>query len=110
MRWRDVDAILARIVEQVRTDRVRITYHAAEEMLDEDISLGEVYHAMSNATVLEDYPGHRRGACCLLGGRTTGGRALHIVCSTDLPLAVVITVYEPRAPKWVSETRRGEPR
>lgn len=89
---------------------MRVTQHASEEMVEESITLTEVYEAMSSATVLEDYPGHRRGACCLLAGRTNRGRPLHIVCTTDVPLVVVITVYEPRPPKWATPDRRGEPR
>jgi hypothetical protein len=86
---------------------VRITQHASEEMIAENVSLDDVYHAMSSAEVLEDYPEHRRGACCLLGGRTSRGRALHVVCTTDLTLAILITVYEPKPPKWVTLTVRG---
>lgn len=110
MTQRNTDAIRARLVEQVRSERVRITQHASEEMVAEDITLDDVYQAISGAEVLEEYLEHRRGACCLLGGRTTSGRALHVVCTTDLPLAVVITVYQPRPPRWVTPTRRGGPR
>jgi hypothetical protein len=104
---RDAEAICARIVEQVRAERVRITRHASEEMVAEGVTLDDVYQAMSRAELLEDYPDHRRGACCLLGGRTRLGRALHVVSTTDLPLAVVITVYEPKPPKWMTPTVRG---
>jgi hypothetical protein len=107
---RDAQATLARIIEQVRSERVRITQHASEEMVEENIELEARYEAMSNAVVLEDYPEHRRGACCLLAGRTALGRAVHVVCSTGLPVAVVITVYEPKPPKWATPTRRGEVR
>jgi hypothetical protein len=55
---------------------------------------------------LENYPEHRRGACCLLSGFTHGGRRIHIVCTTARPVLIIITVYEPRPPKWVTPTRR----
>jgi hypothetical protein len=65
---RDAEGIRARVVEQVRVEHVRITQHASKEMVAENVTLDEVYEAMSGAIVLEDYPEHRRGACCLLAG------------------------------------------
>ena len=47
------------------------------------------------------------GSCCLLGGRTREGRPLHIVCTTSHPLAIIITVYEPKPPKWATPNERG---
>jgi hypothetical protein len=61
---RDAESIRVRIIEQVRSDRVRITQHASEEMVEENFTLDNVYEAISGAIVLEDYPEHRRGACC----------------------------------------------
>jgi hypothetical protein len=57
--------------------------------------------------VLENYPEHRRGACCLLYGRAANGRHLHVVCTTAQPVLIVITVYEPRPPRWITPTQRG---
>ena len=48
-------AILARIQAQAATETLRISVH--------------------------NYPEHRRGACCLLSGRTAGARPLHLVCT-----------------------------
>ncbi|MBM4122800.1 MAG: DUF4258 domain-containing protein [Nitrospira sp.] len=60
--------------------------------------------------VIENYPEHRRGPCCLLNGQTERGRPLHIVCTTAQPSLIIITAYEPRPPKWVTPTqRRQEP-
>ena len=72
----------------------------------EDVALGELLEALASAVVLEDYPEHRRGACCLVLGYTKRGRPLHVVCTSGLPVVVVITVYEPKPPKWVTPTER----
>ncbi len=92
---------------QVETESVRITQHAHEEMVAEDITLQEVFEALAQGAILENYPEHRRGPCCLVSGLTGQGRALHIVCTTAQPVLIVITVYEPRPPKWITPTRRG---
>jgi hypothetical protein len=75
-------------------------------MMAEDIALGEVLEALGSAVVLEDYPEHRRGPCCLVLGYTKRGRPLHVVCTSSLPALVVITVYEPQPPKWATPTQR----
>jgi hypothetical protein len=59
---------------------------------------------------LEHYPEHRRGACCLVNGSTEEGRPLHVVCTTGQPLLILITVYEPRSPRWLTpRERRSQP-
>jgi hypothetical protein len=62
--------------------------------------------AIATGQILENDPLHRRGACCLLHGHTRNGRALHAVCTSSHPLLILITVYEPKAPKWVTPTQR----
>lgn len=103
-----MEGILARIQKQAAALAIRVTQHAQEEMDDEDITLDEVLSAIANGQILEDYPEHLRGPCCLLYGRTQQGRPLHIVCTTAQALLIIISVYEPRLPKWVSFTRRRE--
>ena len=98
-------------VEQIRAqtvaENIRITQHAQQEMAEEDITLDEVLEAISTGEILENYPQHLRGPCCLLHGLTDEGRPLHIVCTTARPVLIIITVYEPKRPKWVTPTRRG---
>ena len=103
-----MDVILARIQKQARTLALRVTQHAQIEMDNEEITLDEVLIAIAYGQILEDYSEHKRGPCCLLYGRTNEGRPLHIVCTTAQPLLVIITVYEPLLPKWVSPTQRRE--
>ncbi len=98
---------MARIRAQVEMESVRITQHAHEEMVAENIALQEVFEALAQGEILESYPEHRRGPCCLLSGFTGQGRPLHVVCTTAQPLLIVITVYEPKPPKWITPTRRG---
>lgn len=104
------DETLQRIREQLRVrvaaGSLRITQHAAQAMAEEGITLDEVVEALTAGNVLEHYPEHRRGACCLVYGRSRGRRDLHIVCTTNQPILIVITVYEPRPPRWLTPTRR----
>ena len=103
-----MDVMLARIQRQAAAEALRVTQHAQKEMDAEEIALDEVLAAIANGQVLENYSEHKRGACCLLYGRTHRGRPLHIVCTTTKPLLIIITVYEPLPPKWLSPTQRRE--
>jgi hypothetical protein len=75
-------------------------------MVEEDIRLDEVLEVIMRGEILEHYPKHRRGACCLLGGTTEARRPLHVDCTTALPMLIVITAYEPKLPKWINPTER----
>jgi hypothetical protein len=97
---------LEEIKKLVRLGLVRVTQHAHQEMVAEDYNWQDLFEAMFSGIIIEDYPEHRRGACCLLGGETYKGRKAHIVCTTDQPILVIITVYEPKLPKWKSLTER----
>jgi Domain of unknown function (DUF4258) len=101
-----MDVTLTRIQRQAAAEAIRVTQHAQEEMDAEEITLDEVLAAIANGQILEDYSEHRRGPCCLLYGRTYNGRSLHIVCTTAQTPLMIITVYEPLPPKWVSPTQR----
>ena len=94
---------------QVHADNVRITVHAQQEMVEESINLDDVYEAVRIGKILENYPEHRRGACCLLHGRTCDGKPIHVVCTTVFPQLIIITAYLPKLPKWVTPTQRMLP-
>jgi hypothetical protein len=102
----DASKLLKHLRSQVADEKVRVTQHAQQEMAEENIALSEVFEALSNSRILEHYPNHRRGACCLLNGYTKNKRPLHIVCTTTRPTLIIITVYKPIPPKWIEPTQR----
>ena len=106
----ELEALLARIKSRATAGAFRVTQHAQQEMVGEEITLDEVVQAIRHGEILEHYPEHRRRACCLVNGFTDQGRPLHIVCTTGQPLLILITAYEPRLPKWLTpRERRSQP-
>ena len=101
------DEIVRDIRRRAAGESILVTQHGQQEMVEEAIVLDDVLEALRGCRLLEDYPVHLRGACCLVLGYTQAGRPLHIVCTTSLATLVIITVYEPRLPKWSSPTERG---
>ena len=41
---------------------------------------------------------------------TRTGRAIHVVCTTDRPILITISVYEPKLPKRTTQTQRRHSR
>jgi hypothetical protein len=78
-------------------------------MVEEDISYEQVCEALSDGKVIENYPEYQRGPCCLVCGQASSGRYVHVVCTTSLEVAIIITMYEPKPPKWITPfQRRGK--
>lgn len=102
----DAAGMVAQVRSLIVSGQFRVTQHAQQEMFAEAFTLDDVVAAIDTGQLLEDYPDHRRGSCCLLGGQTTAGRPVHVVCTTGHPVAIIITVYEPVPPKWVTPTQR----
>ncbi len=84
-----------------------MTHHAVLEAADEGISADEIRETILGGMIVEDYPDERRGPCCLVSGKTTAGRDLHVVVTTVRSPVRIITVYEPLPPRWVTPTERG---
>ena len=103
------EPIAARLRQQAEADAIRITVHCHQEMVEEDICFDEVREVLLNAAILENYPEHKRGPCCLSCGKTLRGRYVHVVCTTAFELTIIITVYEPKPPKWADPFTRGKP-
>jgi hypothetical protein len=64
----DTKAIAVRLAMQSQGEHIRITAHAHQEMVEEDIALHDVLCALRKGTVVENYPDHKRGPCCLVYG------------------------------------------
>jgi hypothetical protein len=103
----DHAAILQFIRRSAQARQVKISLHATEEAVAEDINRSDILTLLENAKLLEDYPDWWLGPCCLLFGQTTYGRNLHVVSSYGQLPVTIITVYEPKPPKWATPVQRG---
>jgi hypothetical protein len=98
--------ILKNIKEQAKNENLRLTQHGQQEIAKEDVKLSDLFEAIATSEILENYPEHQRGSCCLIYGTTKSGKNLHIVCTTSLTTLIVITAYIPKPPKWITSTQR----
>ena len=85
--------------------------HARFEMEYEEFSRifeHEVYEAICNGEVIEEYSEDKPYPSVLIYGKTAAHRPLHIVCAYDETekLTIVITVYHPNPELWIDYKRR----
>ncbi|MDA8337646.1 MAG: DUF4258 domain-containing protein [Peptococcaceae bacterium] len=98
--------VLRQVQNQATTGNYLVSQHCQQEMAEEDIDIVDVIDTLISGTIIENYPEHRRGGCCLVNGVAGNGRPLHVVCTTELPTLILITVYEPKSPKWLTSFQR----
>lgn len=102
------EEILRAIKTAAQARNLEMTLHATQEAYAEEISPDEIRQALMNGQILENYPEHRRGSCCLVYGNTDAGRPIHVVCTSYRRPVLIITVYEPKPPKWRTPTQRSK--
>jgi hypothetical protein len=69
------------------------------------ISIDEVRNVLETGEVIEDYPADMRGHSCLLLGRGSEGRPIHVVCAPKGDYLAVITAYLPDPGEWQADFR-----
>jgi len=99
------------IVDQVRiaaSQKVLFLPHAIRQMAHPErvITRSEVEGVIFGGTLIEDYPEDARGHSCLIGGHSTEGRFVHVVCSPKEGYLAVITAYLPDPQYWTTPLRR----
>ena len=104
---KNINDIIIRLRQDAETENIRVTAHAHQEMFEDNFLFHHVIEALSDAVVLENYSEHKRGPCCLICGKASNDRYIHIVCSTAQEATIIITVYEPNLPKWKNPFKRS---
>ncbi len=96
---------LAAVREAILRVGVRPSRHAAQKLLEEDLTREQVGTALLGpAEILEDYPAYHKGPCCLVLC-WLGDVAIHVVVSYP-PKVTLITVYRPDPTRWTRDFRR----
>jgi hypothetical protein len=100
-------ALLEEIREKLEAGQFEFSKHAVDQSIVRRISVQEVRELFGDAEVIEDYPEDKYGPSCLILGRTSTGRPLHIQCSyPSRALIKIITLYEPDRDLWVDFKKR----
>ncbi len=105
--------MLKEIQDCFKLEKVLFTKHARDEMEKEEfgeITEGEVFEVIEKGKVIETYPEDEPYPSCLIYGKTSEERPLHVLCAytREEELAIIITVYQPNPDRWIGFERRKE--
>lgn len=91
------------IVELVIAGKYKISEHALDALLDDELERADVSDSIAESEILENYPDFGKGPAILLFQIAADGRVVH--CVWGIPKgatspAVLITAYLPDPSKW----------
>ena len=95
------------IQEKVRKSEYYFSKHGDHERQNDDLTIGEIEEALLTGRILEQYEDPHRGQSCLVAGFTETGKPIHIVCGARGDCMVIITLYIPLPPKFITPFKRG---
>ena len=95
------------IQEKIRSGDYFFSLHGDHERQNDDLTIAEVEDALLSGRILEQYKDTGRGESCLVVGFTQKGKPIHVVCGKNENVLVVITVYIPTPPKFITPYERG---
>lgn len=98
------DSLLTpQIKRLVKAEDFRISEHALDALLEDNLGRDEVIATIETAETLEDYPEFGKGPAVLLLQTTSSGCIIHTVWGIPkgaISPAVLITVYIPDPDHW----------
>lgn len=94
-------------IAKVHTN-VIITQHTLDRFRERGIKIADVFSAIADGEVIEQYPDDYPHPSCLILGSSSKALPMHIVCGTDNTKLWVITAYFPDSTRWEidSKTRK----
>ncbi len=102
---------IEKIVDAIRTSRIRISDHADEEAEADGLTFDEICFSVLHGEIIEDYPTDKPFPSCLILGKTFSGAPVHSVWAYNAGVqwAVLITVYRPDPDRWTNWRERKKP-
>ena len=97
-----------RILEAIRSNRIRISDHADEEAQADKLKFDGIFFAVLAGEIIEDYPDDKPYPSCLVFGKAFNGDPIHTVWAYNPASrwAVLITVYRPDPDLWIDWRKR----
>lgn len=100
------------IIQDKASQRVLFSQHALRQMSRPDrmISTSEIRLVLHGGEIIENYSEDPRGHSCLLLGKGTSERPVHVLCAPKDEYLAIITAYLPAEEEWTNNFRTRKKR
>ena len=90
-------------------EKIAITKHAKERLEERGIKVDDVTHCIDTGEIIKQYEDDKPLPSCLILGKTTDNKYMHIVLSRSDDFIYLITAYYPDFAQWEEDlkTRKG---
>lgn len=88
------------IKKYFENDDVLVSDHAAMRFNQRGIKIKEIRSAVDNGEIIEQYPEDYPYPSCLILGKTSDAKPVHVVISDEGSMCRIITAYFPDPDKW----------
>ena len=95
------------IIKSVLEENYFFSQHADKERMNDNLLIAEIEESISTGSILEKYEDDARGSSCLVVGFSQSGIPVHSVCGMSGGSLVIITVYIPTSPKFITPYERA---
>jgi hypothetical protein len=86
---------------KIKDGKYRFSDHSVKRMIEKSVDRHEVEEVVLDGEIIEEYPDDKYSPSCLIYGKTSKDRNLHVQISYP-PVVVVITTYEPDPEEWIN--------
>ena len=98
-----MNSFFDKILDCIITNKVLVSNHGYDEMMQDNIFFRDIMEGVVNATVIEEYPEYHKWPCVLVLQNDRAGELIHVVWGIPKQgpsYAIVVTAYRPDPERW----------
>lgn len=93
-----------------RLEKIAITKHAKERLRERGIKVDDITHCIDTGEIIKQYKDDKPLPSCLILGKTTDNKYMHIVLSRNEDFIYLITAYYPDVTQWEADFKTRKER